>query len=904
MNDEFEGIDFFANDEDLNPVGDTGIDFFANDEDLNPVSQETEIDFFAGDDDLSTAQVAHTAPNLSTEQEDTGPTFEDYGRALMAGGPAVTGGLGWLMEKAGMDTIGGYLREVSKESLEQWQSGLTDEARAEMSKKFVTQDKDGEYHLGDATWDTVGLSLANSLLGTAAGMGAGLGIAKGLQLVPKITPMIAGVLGMGSGEALVGASSTGLATEEEVMAMSFEKLAAHPEYQAALLGTKDPARAREQVAKAAGGEAGAITALTTFIMSAPMGMFVGKMLGGKAVAKTRAGAIGLGAAGEGAQEFGQSGAEAIASNVAVQRHADEARKATEDALNSAIAGTAAGTIMGGGLGIAAPTAGQELANEMNRMVDIAEFEGTAEELARKSFNPEYAAMSVTKDLEKVNTVDEISAYADKAVSTILGEETPDPTASDFLNEQDQSDLPIAEPVQDPVQVNNRAALVESGVPEHVANNIEGYREHVGIKERVEPVAKEKPADQPSHEEIGSQFKEQIDSDFEGAVEQYNKLPDSKGGKVVNTDTARELNAHYMEDRTLAPAVHVTSSQFTKDLYTERLTQPAQEGEDEAVMFTAGGAGSGKTSAMEQFDSTDRYHTVVDTTMAKYKTGKAKIEQALAAGKEANIVMVTRDPVESLVVGALPRAVRMEAEFGSGRVVPLDAHLSTHKDAVATVIRLAEEYKDDPRVQISVLDNNHGKDNAQESSIDALKEIEYTNIEDNLLNALEKEYAEGRISTPIYLATKGEAAGISQDIQGRGAAKGDSQADVKVTEQLGQAEVGEAHVQEAGKESVPSTEKDLLQHGKRPTGDTGTEGTGAAKGVRSEGQEEGRVESKGQEALPKVEGKGKALNKIRVSEDRETEDGATVMVSRKADVVMKEIDERIDQMKALARCLRG
>ena len=51
--------------------------------------------------------------------------------------------------------------------------------------------------------------------------------------------------------------------------------------------------------------------------------------------------------------------------------------------------------------------------------------------------------------------------------------------------------------------------------------------------------------------------------------------------------------------------------------------------------------------------------------------------------------------------------------------------------------------------------------------------------------------------------------------------------------------------------------------------------------------------------PKVE-----LKDIRIDEDVENESGDTVQVSRTADVVIKEIDDRIDNVKLLSGCMRG
>jgi hypothetical protein len=48
--------------------------------------------------------------------------------------------------------------------------------------------------------------------------------------------------------------------------------------------------------------------------------------------------------------------------------------------------------------------------------------------------------------------------------------------------------------------------------------------------------------------------------------------------------------------------------------------------------------------------------------------------------------------------------------------------------------------------------------------------------------------------------------------------------------------------------------------------------------------------------------GEGLEAIRINEDFETEDGETVQVSRTADVVFQEVDQRIDSVKALIGCM--
>jgi 8-oxo-dGTP pyrophosphatase MutT (NUDIX family) len=249
--------------------------------------------------------------------------------------------------------------------------------------------------------------------------------------------------------------------------------------------------------------------------------------------------------------------------------------------------------------------------------------------------------------------------------------------------------------------------------------------------------------------------------YRRAVAAYAQLEDAEGGKVINTDVARELSPDYMKDRTQAAAVHEPSSQFIKDRYAEMLAQPPAPGELPMVLFTAGGAGAGKSTAIKGVkdvaDLKAKAQIVYDTNLDGYSSGKKKIEQALAAGKQVNIAMIVRDPEDALVAGALKRAEAQRKKFGTGRTVPLATHIKTHQGAVETVNRLAMEYADHQHVQIHIIDNTHGFGKAKQQSVEWLKSVAYNDIEGRVKKALEREHDEGRISHETYRGFAGSGA---------------------------------------------------------------------------------------------------------------------------------------------------
>lgn len=250
-------------------------------------------------------------------------------------------------------------------------------------------------------------------------------------------------------------------------------------------------------------------------------------------------------------------------------------------------------------------------------------------------------------------------------------------------------------------------------------------------------------------------------EIEATAQRYAELRDSEGGKVLNTDVARELSPDYLADRTKSAAVHEPASWFIKRLYEKKLAEAPKGDEAPQVMFTAGGTGAGKTSAIDTLPAMktlkDSSQIVYDTNMNSYASSKQKIEQALAAGKDVIIAWVYRDAIDALKNGALPRAERQAKEFGSGRTVPLEEHLKTHSGVAEVIPRLAAEYANDPRVQFLGIDNTKGKGKQELTDVAGLaKKAQNASVDvEKLRAALKGEYESGRISDATYRGFSGE-----------------------------------------------------------------------------------------------------------------------------------------------------
>lgn len=259
-----------------------------------------------------------------------------------------------------------------------------------------------------------------------------------------------------------------------------------------------------------------------------------------------------------------------------------------------------------------------------------------------------------------------------------------------------------------------------------------------------------PTDVPreSGPALVQRFESELAADPAAAEARYNAMPESEGGKVLNTDVARELSPEYQADRSLSAQVHEPASAFIKQLYAKKLAEAPKAGEEPLVVFSAGGTGAGKSSGID----TAGAQIVYDTNMNRAESATQKIDQALQAGKRVEIAYTYRDPIEALTGGALPRAMRQETRSGSGRTVPLNEHVGTHVGARDTIERLAAHYAGDDRVKIRVFDNTHGKGNARIATlaqVPKLGEGAYTRLREEASTALDAEHQAGRISDAVY-----------------------------------------------------------------------------------------------------------------------------------------------------------
>ncbi len=278
---------------------------------------------------------------------------------------------------------------------------------------------------------------------------------------------------------------------------------------------------------------------------------------------------------------------------------------------------------------------------------------------------------------------------------------------------------------------------------------------------------------PAERAVEARFAAYLETHTDQAIAQYME----KFGNEINTDNVRELSSDYApggidaEDTATKAArtrwghaVHEPASALAKELFLRALRKDTPTDRRKQVVFTAGGAGVGKTTSIRKL--ADMSHLVemaeiiYDTTLSTYSSAVRNIAQALAAGRMVSIVYVYRDPVDALVEGILPRARSM------GRTVPMEVIINTHIGSVQGISKLAEAYKNEPRVAIAIIDNRDGTGNATPSDFGFVRRMAHKysreSLRPALSSALEDAYEKGKrdnnngISEAIYRATKGHA----------------------------------------------------------------------------------------------------------------------------------------------------
>lgn len=231
------------------------------------------------------------------------------------------------------------------------------------------------------------------------------------------------------------------------------------------------------------------------------------------------------------------------------------------------------------------------------------------------------------------------------------------------------------------------------------------------------------------------------------------------GRTVNTDDARELFPAYRADRSRAAAVQRPATLIADRVYARLLA--ADAGTGAKVLFLAGGAGSGKTTALNRLrrDAPAGEVITFDGTFANETVDLQRIEEALGRGYAVEILYVHLDDPLRALANALNRAEQMAAELGTGRTVPARTLVALHAQARRSFVEIALRYAGDPRVTVTVIDHSGGPDAASPTIAgDAavaflrarlLDAAAVARLQDAAVAMVEERYRAGAISAATY-----------------------------------------------------------------------------------------------------------------------------------------------------------
>jgi hypothetical protein len=174
------------------------------------------------------------------------------------------------------------------------------------------------------------------------------------------------------------------------------------------------------------------------------------------------------------------------------------------------------------------------------------------------------------------------------------------------------------------------------------------------------------------------------------------------GILVGTDLARELFPDYVysTDNRLkyAAAVQHSAARIADLVFATIVGEESGGG----ALFTAGGTGAGKTSAIlldaARNDNLSDARVIFDSNFNSLKSALAKVSAALDAGCKVIVIFVHRHPVEAYLQGVLTRAIEQ------GRTVPIDGHLRMHRDSLSTFLKAHHKLEDNENTAFRVLVN--------------------------------------------------------------------------------------------------------------------------------------------------------------------------------------------------------
>jgi hypothetical protein len=256
---------------------------------------------------------------------------------------------------------------------------------------------------------------------------------------------------------------------------------------------------------------------------------------------------------------------------------------------------------------------------------------------------------------------------------------------------------------------------------------------------------------PEAREVQLEAARLVQQDLASLVDGYRQ----RFGVTVGTDYARELFAQYsasIESKLkFAAAVRRSASRVASAVFAQVLSERGGG----MALFTAGGTGVGKTTAIRSGAGAGNLlkeaRIIYDSNFHRFESASRKVEMAVKAGSKVVVVFVHRHPVEAYLEGVVPRTLV------EGRTVPITGHLRMHRDSLRTFLRVHAVFAADRRTAFMALNNTGHPTEAFPTEVEYLRHIKYgwTEILEVMKVGLGHLYEQGKISQALYKASRGK-----------------------------------------------------------------------------------------------------------------------------------------------------
>ena len=182
---------------------------------------------------------------------------------------------------------------------------------------------------------------------------------------------------------------------------------------------------------------------------------------------------------------------------------------------------------------------------------------------------------------------------------------------------------------------------------------------------------------------------------------YDALADSRGGRVISTDLARELDPVYANWSVGHPPRDLAPSWGSAWIYAQgRFARELSKlGKNDLVRFMAGGWAAGKSRVVEHRERNGDVPAKLtwDGTLGDRKWARLQIREAIKRGCRVEILYVHRN-IELAMYGAIDRA------RNQGRLVPLKELPKNHREVQRAVRRLITICREEENVSFTFLHN--------------------------------------------------------------------------------------------------------------------------------------------------------------------------------------------------------